>query len=205
MMRMDQPRSASTHSLVDSVESVALDSIVPHPDNPRVGDVGVIARSLRAHGQYRPLVVQAGTRRILAGNHTWAAARELGWSEIAVAWVDVDEPQAKRIMLVDNRASDMGRYDAETLSDLLQSLEGDFEGTGYDQVDLDGLLRSTATPDPGERPSPPPTVAPFTIVFDHSDQRTVWREHLKWMAEKYPDHPTIAARLIAFISEVKAQ
>lgn len=40
---------------------------------------------------------------VLAGNHTLQAARELGMAEVTVTQLDVDEEQARRIMLVDNR------------------------------------------------------------------------------------------------------
>jgi hypothetical protein len=43
---------------------------------------------------------------VLAGNHRLIAARELGWEHLAVVCMDVDEEQARRILLVDNRSSD---------------------------------------------------------------------------------------------------
>jgi hypothetical protein len=50
--------------------------------NVRQGDIGAISESLKAHGQYRPIVVDKRTNRILAGNHTWKAAKSLGWTQI---------------------------------------------------------------------------------------------------------------------------
>ena len=47
------------------------------------------------------------------------AAKALGWPEIAVTWVDVDEEQAARIVLVDNRTNDLAGYDEAALADLL--------------------------------------------------------------------------------------
>ena len=35
---------------------------------------------------------------VLAGNHTLIAARELGWEEIDVSFVEVDTDRAKRIV-----------------------------------------------------------------------------------------------------------
>ena len=62
---------------------VPIDSLRPFQKNPRRGDLMAIRASLEAHGQYRPIVVRAGSQEILAGNHTWQAAKELGWEEIA--------------------------------------------------------------------------------------------------------------------------
>ncbi len=119
--------------------SVPIDGLVPYGQNPRRGNVDVIVESLRLHGQYRPIVVRAKTFEVLAGNHTLAAALELGWTEIAATFVDVTDDEAARIVLVDNRAADLGRYDDELLADLLSALP-DLEGTGYDADDLDLLL-----------------------------------------------------------------
>ena len=52
---------------VGGVASVAISSLESYPSNPRRGDIDAIATSLKAHGQYRPIVVQYGTNYILAG------------------------------------------------------------------------------------------------------------------------------------------
>lgn len=125
--------------------------------NPRRGNVDAIADSLRANGQYRPIVVNRGTltgreNEVLAGNHTLAAAKKLGWTEIGVSYVDVDEETAKRIVLVDNRAGDLAEYDNDALLDLLGSIE-DFTGTGYDDAAIEAMLTPPlVTPEKGPAP-----------------------------------------------------
>lgn len=128
--------------------AVPLDGLKPYGQNPRKGNVSVIVDSLSRHGQYRPIVVRAKTFEVLAGNHTLAAARELGWEEIAATFVDVTDDEAARIVLVDNRAADLGSYDDVVLADLLGSLP-DLEGTGFDTDDLD-FLRELGTPHTGD-------------------------------------------------------
>jgi len=126
-----------------NVKNVPIDTVQTHPQNVRQGDVGAIAESLSLHGQYRPIVVQKSTGYILAGNHTWKAAKSLGWTKIAVTVVDVDDEQAKRILLVDNRANDLATYDDNSLAEILKELastETALEGTGFDGDDLDDLL-----------------------------------------------------------------
>lgn len=125
------------------VEIVPLDSLKPHPQNPRQGDIGAIVESLSEHGQYKPLVVQRGTRHILAGNHTWQGAAQLEWTHIQVVFVDVDDEQALKILLVDNRTSDLATYDDALLADLLKAVHavnGELTGTGFDTDALDDLL-----------------------------------------------------------------
>ena len=119
--------------------------------NPRLGDVDAIAASLRAHGQYKPVVVNRGTHtgrplEVLAGNHTVKAFRQLAedypsddrWQSVDCWIVDVDDDRAARIVAVDNRTADIGAFDDQLLVDLLESLP-DLEGTGYSDDDLDML------------------------------------------------------------------
>lgn len=120
-----------------------IKSVHPHPRNVRQGDIGAICGSLEAHGQYRPIVVHKSTGNIIAGNHTYAAARSLGWKEIACTFVDCTEEQALRILLTDNRANDLASYDDAALVDLLKELMTTPEqlaGTLFDPADLDDLV-----------------------------------------------------------------
>lgn len=120
-------------------EVVPLNDLKPYPKNARIGDIKAIAESLEVNGQYRPIVVNKRTNEILAGNHTWKAAKELGWKKIAVAWVDVNEQQAKKIVIADNRTHDLGLYDNDALANLLLTLNGDLDGTGYTEWDVENL------------------------------------------------------------------
>ena len=157
--------------LGQSIYQVDIDSLTPYPANPRVGDVSAIADSLLANGQFRPLVVRKDTREILAGNHTWKAAKSLGWSKIAVGYVwGITDEEAARIVLADNRYSDLATYDSQALAALLTGLS-DLNGTGYAPSDLDALLASLtvlAEPvtltDPDDIPEPPAT--PQSVLGD---------------------------------------
>jgi DNA modification methylase len=128
--------------------------------NPRRGNVDLIARSLEANGQYRPIVVNAGTltgrvNEVLAGNHTLLAARALGWESIDCSVIDVDEQRARAIVAADNRLADLGEYDAQELHALLTSLD-DLDGTGYALADLAALERDLYPPEPQTDPDDVP-------------------------------------------------
>jgi DNA modification methylase len=128
---------------------VPIDGLVHYGKNPRRGDVAAIAESLESNGQYKPIVVRAGTGEVLAGNHTLKAARdELGWTKIAATFVDVDDDAAARIVLVDNRTNDLATYDAPELLELLESIP-DLAGTGYDAASLESLYKEQ---EPAEAP-----------------------------------------------------
>ncbi|MFZ5852268.1 MAG: ParB/RepB/Spo0J family partition protein [Actinomycetota bacterium] len=136
------PGSEPTFSLQDT-EVVPVADLQPYARNAREGDIGAISESLRVNGQYRPLVVNRRDNTILVGNHTWAAAKALGWPTVAVTWVDVDDIAAARIVLADNRTAEIGTYDEDALINLLTGLDG-LEGTGFDGDDLDDLIRGVS-------------------------------------------------------------
>jgi ParB-like chromosome segregation protein Spo0J len=72
-------------------ETVEIDSVKQLPNNPRRGNVPKIAESLGLLGQYRPIVVRREDNTILAGNHTWLAAKALKRKKIAVTWISCDD------------------------------------------------------------------------------------------------------------------
>lgn len=127
---------------------IPIDTVRPYHKNPRQGDIGAISQSLEANGQYKPIVINRGTHasyqnEIVAGNHTWHAAKALGWDHIAATFVDVTDEQAARIVVVDNRTTDLATYDDSQLAGLLTELAASpdgLEGTGFSGDDLDVLL-----------------------------------------------------------------
>lgn len=136
--------------LLDRV--VPIETLVEYYKNANEGDIPEIRRSLRVNGQYKTITVNVGTitgraNEILAGNHTWIAARQEGWPDIAVDWVDVDDKAAARIVAVDNRTAEKAKRDPEKLVDLLGLVDGDLEGTGYTEADLAKLLGSPTPAD----------------------------------------------------------
>lgn len=138
------------------IRDIELSTLSPFDGNARVGKVDVIADSLRVNGQYRPIVVNIGSQtgrpnEVLAGNHTVDAARLLGWETISAVHVDVDDQAARRIVLADNRTSDLGGYDEDILADLLGA--GDLSGTGFAEVDLDALTEPGGAIETGDEPS----------------------------------------------------
>lgn len=146
--------------------TVPIDSVRPYGQNARVSDMDSIRESIGKHGIYKSIVVRKATMEILAGNHTWLAAKELGAKEVPVGIIDVDEDEAARIVLVDNRTNDLADYDHRALAELLASLDGDLAGTGYNLDDYDELidalndadltgLDSELQGDPDDAPEPP--------------------------------------------------
>lgn len=129
-----------------TIEHVPMATLSEHPANARIGNVDAIVDSIRAHGQYRPLVVQRSTGHVVAGNHTLRALRivhDNTHEPIPVIMLDIDNEQAKRILLVDNRASDDATYDMPALAALLNELVDTtigLDGTGFTADQYDELV-----------------------------------------------------------------
>ena len=110
--------------IIESLKQLAvpIDSLQALPGNPRRGDVDAVAASLSRFGQRKPIVVRRDDGTIIAGNHTWQAAKQLGWTEIAVAYVGDDDVTAQAYALADNRTAELGSYDEQALKDLIDSV-----------------------------------------------------------------------------------
>ena len=139
-----------------SVAWVEIDQVTNHPDNPRDGDVGAIITSISQNGWYGVLIAQKSTNFVLVGNHRLMAVRQLGWKQVPVIFLDVDDRRARNIMLADNRVSDKADYNEDSLAALLSAAaaDGDLLATGYDQDDVDALIASSMDTGPldAERP-----------------------------------------------------
>lgn len=122
-----------------------IGDVVPHPENPRNGDVDAIIESIRLHGLYAGVAAQTTTRRIIVGNHRYAALMELGAERLPVTWADVDDDLALRILLGDNKIGDLARNDEAQLLDLLRRLDT-FDGTGFTPRDIERLISRVDAP-----------------------------------------------------------
>jgi len=121
--------------------AVPLQELVTHPGNPRRGSIDIIKQSLERFGQVKPIVVQHDDGIIIAGNHTFLAAGELGWEKIAVVYVDLPEEEALAYMLMDNRSADMATWDDVGLLEVLATLNAKdmLDATGFTPDDMEDL------------------------------------------------------------------
>jgi ParB family chromosome partitioning protein len=88
------------------VYSIAIDQVRPSARNPRHRLEGLdeLADSLRAYGLLQPVVVRRveGGHELIAGHRRVAAARQLGWAEIAAVVRDETDNQAYLLTLTEN-------------------------------------------------------------------------------------------------------
>lgn len=118
--------------------AVSLDGLVAAERNPRVGDVEAIKKSYERFGQRKPIVVSRETSEIVAGNHQYLAALELGWKEIAVVWVDDDPETQTAYSIADNRIGQLGEWDVSALVEAFDFVESaDLEAAGFTDIDVE--------------------------------------------------------------------
>jgi len=156
--------------------AVPIDGLHEDPANARVGhDVARIAASLKAYGQRKPIVanrLQDG--KIEAGNGTFRAARQLGWSHVAVVFVDDDPATAAAFGIADNRVAEFSRWDEDVLRDIA-STTGDLF-TGFEPAELDELVGvSTATEPVGVDPGAEPDRAEELLAKWQVQPGQIWR------------------------------
>lgn len=128
------------------IETVPIGTLKHHPKNPRKGDVKSITESIEHNGFYGVVVAQKSTGYVLAGNHRMMAAKAAGLDSLPVAYVDVDDATALKILLADNRTNDLATYDNKELAELLADVSNTIglDGTGFDEAFLDGLIGELA-------------------------------------------------------------
>lgn len=157
------------------VLAVSIDDLHEDPANARVDhDVERIASSLRQYGQRKPIVVnrlQGG--KIEAGNGTFRAAKSLGWSYIAVLYVEDDPATAAGYGIADNRVGEFSRWDADVLKELTGSVGDLF--TGFESAELDELFSVSAeTPPAGDDPGADPDRADELLAKWNVKEGQVW-------------------------------
>ena len=132
-----------------TIRRVALDALHFDPANARTHgpeNLSAIEASLARFGQAEPLVVHAGTGRVIGGNGRLAAMRKLGWEHADVVELDLDTIDATALGIALNRTGELAEWDDAALSKLLATLkdEGALDGIGFSDAELDELLAQFA-------------------------------------------------------------
>jgi len=159
------------------LELVKISSLKPDPQNARKHDernIAAIAESLAQFGQRRNLVItHEGV--VIAGNGTLQAAKQLGWTEVAVDRTpkEWDEATARAYALADNQTGALAEWDEAVLNGTLVELAEDgwdITALGFDEIPEPTVLSMEdafgALPD-GERANI--TQMTFTMTLEQSE------------------------------------
>lgn len=119
-----------------------VEHVTRDPNNANThgeNNLAAIRHSLEKFGQQKPIVIlEDGT--IIAGNGTYMAAQELGWTHVAAVVSDITDPaEAKAYALADNRTAQLAEWDREELEKQLEELanaEFNLDDLAFDETAL---------------------------------------------------------------------
>jgi ParB-like chromosome segregation protein Spo0J len=122
--------------ILKQIEVVSLDTIHLYPENPREMEASQFERlkkSIIEYGFIDPLIVNKRTHEsftadekkptIMGGNMRYRAAKELGLTEVPIAWIDVDKNKEKILNIALNRIT--GKWDIGKLEKMIFDLSND--------------------------------------------------------------------------------
>jgi DNA modification methylase len=114
-----QPARGTPNDIRCDGEVVEIESLTPDPMNARlhpVRNMDAIRESLILYGQRSPLVVRLEDRKIAAGNGRYQAAKDLGWTRIAVSIRSMTDAEFIGFALADNKSAELARWDFEAVA-----------------------------------------------------------------------------------------
>lgn len=121
-----------------------IHSVTPYANNPRDNEHAVqsVANSIRTFGFVVPVVVDKDNV-IVAGHTRFAAAQELGLSEIPIVVAEYLTPdQIAQFRLIDNKVAELARWDFDMLATEITALQDsgiDFTQFGWSPEEVDCL------------------------------------------------------------------
>lgn len=133
----------------DAFEVVPIDSVDPAPYNPRKmkpQQFEKLKASLRDLGFTQPIVCnhRDGSRVIVGGHQRVRAARELGFTQVPVMWVEYDDATERIANIAFNNAEMVGEWDFPKLVAVLTDIEqmkGQVTASGFDEHQIERMKR----------------------------------------------------------------
>ena len=132
-------------------EKVRLEDLQPANYNPRIelkpGDKEYerLRKSIKEFGYVDPIIRNKRTGNIVGGHQRLNVLRDLGYEELEIVNIDIDENKEKALNIALNKIS--GKWDEPILKDLLVELdtgEFDIELTGFGTDEIEKLINKFA-------------------------------------------------------------
>ena len=143
------------------VEYMSVEDIQKWPRNPKDHDLHEIRKSFYRFGFIKPVLVDEGTRQLVAGHGRLDTLRILRdsskeppkgvqvskdgtWLIPVLRGVKFSNPaEAEAFLMADNRLGELGGWNRDLLSTMLEEIvdvEGALEGIGFDIADVVSML-----------------------------------------------------------------
>lgn len=216
-------REYGVHKITPSLLPLAVDitDLKEDPKNARAHgerSIASISESLRVFGQRKPIIAHVTTHVVIAGNGTLRAAKSLGWSKIAVVWVEDDRETATAYAIADNRTAELSTWDEQYLKEalaLVNDAGGDIlDAVGFSTTEMDKYLAESISlgndllsgPDPElmSMSDTPPEKLPETpsvrfgkwVLYMDKDDATLLEGKLKAYIDQMGSSHGFAGRLV---------
>lgn len=131
----------------NEVINMNIGDVIPYDNNPRKNEtaVGAVANSIKEFGFKQPIVVDADNI-VIVGHTRLKAAKQLKMKQVPVIVADdLTAEQVKMYRLADNRVGELSEWDAASLLQELEGLDGSglafgdfgFNGDFFDEEGID--------------------------------------------------------------------
>ena len=128
-----------------NIQKMKLDDIAPANYNPRIelnendSEYDKIKNSIEQFGYVDPIIYNKRTNTIVGGHQRYTVLRDLGYEEVDVSVVDMDEQDEMALNVALNKVE--GEWDKDKLKDVIEQLEEDkLVFTGFDDDEIDSLM-----------------------------------------------------------------
>lgn len=146
------PAEAPIDNIRVAGDVVLLSELVHDPQNANEHNdrnLAAIRDSLMLYGQLKPLVVRRESRVVIAGNGTMDAALGLGWTKLAVNYVDMTDVDAIGYGLVDNKSAKLSSWNFKVVAALDKLLlDNNHPTIGWTIDELEVLRQADWSPPP---------------------------------------------------------
>ena len=194
----------------NSIQSIPLDKLKNHPDNPnRMGssDFTKLVRNIEQTGRYEPLVVRPMPGdicrfQIINGHHRKKALVKLCYESADCLVWDIDDDQTDILLMTLNRLSGSDLLSKKLallkrLNNKLQSYElAKLLPQSKTQIEKLSSLKMPAMP------ADPPTNFAIPMVFFLDGIQCLVMENAIALTQKYKDHKTRAAQKAAALTHI---
>lgn len=191
-----------------------LSKLKPYAKNARrhpPEQITKLVALITKHGFDVPIVVD-GNGTIIKGHGRFAAAKKAGLKEVPVVIRDdLTEAQIREARIADNRVAEFSEWDeallGEDVRDAMKLDDFDAGILGFDNIPGLDVAKELESDDTDAQEPKEATVQSiqYTVVFDDEAQHKRFVEMLRKLKTKYPQLPTIAARLDAYMSTLAAK
>ncbi|MBP2654237.1 MAG: methylase [Firmicutes bacterium] len=139
------------------IQILSIEKLNPAPYNPRLDlkpgdkDYEKLKKSILTYGYIDPIIVNKRGYVVIGGHQRLKILQEMGHNKVEVSLVDLPQEQEKALNIALNKTG--GDWDIPKLQDLLAELQQtgmDLEITGYDDLEIEELMRAALADDEAE-------------------------------------------------------